>query len=169
MLDLPTRRRIVAYITANPGTSARAVQRGLGMGWGETAYHLRRLVAAGELDRDRDGRRDFYFPRRTPVEDRRILRASRGEVPGRILRELADPDGRSFRELVEELGIARSTVAFHLRVLVLTGDVLVEAGSALRYRARSPDRVRALLVRRPPGISDLEDRFAESFGGLVRD
>lgn len=169
MLDLPTRRRIVAYVGDHPGTSARGVQRGIGLGWGETAYHLRRLVAAGELARDRDGRRDFYFPPAFDAEDRRLLRAMRGEVPRRILLALTVPEGRSFHALVEGLDIARSTIAFHLRILLLTGEVERDPGTVPRYRARAPDRVSALARRYPIGPPDLEERFSESFGGLVRD
>ncbi len=75
LVKLPTRRRIVEYVTENPGTSGREVQRKLDLGWGETAYHLGRLVRGGVLRKESTGHRDYYFPLALTLADRRIFQA----------------------------------------------------------------------------------------------
>jgi predicted transcriptional regulator len=61
LAEQPTRRRIREFILSHPGASAREIQRSLALAWGETSYHLRRLLDGGVLVRDRAGRRDYFW------------------------------------------------------------------------------------------------------------
>ncbi|MCI4366558.1 MAG: helix-turn-helix domain-containing protein [Thermoplasmata archaeon] len=170
MLELPTRRRIAAFVADHPGTSARALQRGLGLGWGESTYHLGLLVNAGHLARERAGRRDYYFPSELSEADRRLLIAFQGPVPRRLLVTLGHHPGLTFTELAAELAIARSTMAFHLRFLLLSGLIEVERlGGDRRYRVLDEGRVLDFAKRYPAEGSGWAERFSETFGGLLRD
>lgn len=171
MLDLPTRRRIFDFVAAHPGSSARTVQRGVGLGWGETAYHLDQMRRAGLLHRERGGRRDYYFPADMVPIDRQLLLSMQSAVERALLVELARFPGLTFRELVARLGVGKSTAAFHLRFLVALGIVDVESSGPLRrYRARRPDLVLRLYGSFRDSFEEpWVDRFSSTWGGLVRE
>jgi predicted transcriptional regulator len=171
VLDLPTRRRIFDFVAAHPGSSARTVQRGVGLGWGETAYHLDQMRRAGLLHRERGGRRDYYFPADMVPIDRQLLLSMQSAVERALLVELARFPGLTFRELVARLGAGKSTAAFHLRFLVALGIVDVESSEPLRrYRVRRPDLVLRLYGSFRDSFEEpWVDRFSSTWGGLVRE
>lgn len=165
----PTRRRIVDYVTAHPGSSAREIQRGLGLGWGETAYHLLRLVRGGALRKESTGHRDFYFMPVLTLADRKIVQALHSPTERALLAKLLERTPLRAGDLQEGVGVGRSAVYFHLRHLVeltVVEDVY-EEGDRL-FRISQPDRVRGLLAVQQESWGDrLVDRFASSYAGLV--
>ena len=170
MLDLPTRRRIFDFVREHPGSSARTVQRGVRMGWGETAYHLDQMLRAGLLHRERGGRRDYYFPADMLPIDRQLLLSMQSAIERALLVELARVPGLTFRELLERLGTGKSTVAFHLKFLVALGIVDVDvAGTSRHYRVRRPDLVLRLYGSFRDSFEDRWiDQFSSTWGGLTR-
>jgi predicted transcriptional regulator len=171
VLELPTRRSIFEFVREHPGASARTIQRGLGMGWGETAYHLDQMLRAGLLYRERGGRRDFYFPADMLPIDRQLLLSMQSAVERALLVELARFPGLSFGDLMERLGVGKSTLAFHLKFLVALGIVEVDATNVTRqYRARRPDLVLRLYRSFRDSFEDRWiDRFSSTWGGLTRE
>ncbi|MCI4368573.1 MAG: helix-turn-helix domain-containing protein [Thermoplasmata archaeon] len=168
LLEQPTRRRVVEDVSGHPGTSAREIQHRLSLGWGDTAYQLDRLTKAGAIRRERGGRRDYYFASEITWEDRKILRALNSPTQQALLLALAGSPSSSFAELQGKTSVSKSTVSFHLTVLLRQGtaETFQSAGSR-RYRAPRAERVRELLrVHRESFGSRIVDRFAESFGGL---
>jgi predicted transcriptional regulator len=171
VLDLPTRRRIFDFVGQHPGSSARMVQRGLGLGWGETAYHLDQLLRSGLLHRERGGRRDYYFPAEMQPVDRQLLLSMQSAVERALLVELARFPGLTFPELGVRLKLGKSTAAFHLKFLVALGLIEVESsGTVRRYRARRPELVLRLYSSFRDSFEDRwVDRFSSTWGGLVRE
>jgi len=171
LVDQPTRRRIVDCVAQNPGVSGRDVQRRLNLGWGETAYHLGRLVRGGALRKESTGHRDYYFPLLLTLEDRKILQALHSPTERAILAVLLDHPGLDSAGLLEVLQVGRSTIYFHLKHLLKEG--LVEeyhADGGRRHQARRPDRLREMLgVYRETWEGRLVDRFAESFAPMMSD
>ena len=167
----PTRRRILDEVRERPGSSGRDVQRRLQLGWGETAYHLERLVEGGALRRERGGGRDYYFTVDVTWEDRRLFEALRSPMQRQIAMTLVRQPGRSFSELQDSLGAGKSTISYHLARLTERNEVETfhEAG-VRRYRLRRPARVEQLLRSYQTTFGDeLVDRFVESFSGLFPD
>jgi predicted transcriptional regulator len=171
VLELPSRRRIFDFVREHPGASARTVQRGVGMGWGETAYHLDQMLRAGLLHRERGGRRDYYFPTDMLPLDRQLLLSMQSPVERALLVDLARFPGLTFRELVDRLGAGKSTLAFHLKFLVALGIVEVDvAGASRHYRARRPELVLRLYSSYRDSFEDRwVDRFSSTWGGLTRE
>ena len=171
MLDLPTRRRIFDFVGEHPGSSARTVQRGVGLGWGETAYHLDQLLRAGLLHRERGGRRDYYFPPSMLPVDRQLLLSMQSAVERALLVELTRFPGLTFRDLVVRLGLGKSTAAFHLKFLLALGLVDVDSATSMRrYRVRRPDLVLRLYRSFHDSFEEpWVDRFSSTWGGLVRE
>jgi predicted transcriptional regulator len=171
VLELPTRRRIFDFVGKHPGSSARSIQRGLGLGWGETTYHLDQLLEGGLLHRERGGRRDYYFPSDMPPVDRQMLLSMQSTVERALLVELSRFPGLTFRELVARLGSGKTTIAFHLKFLVAVGTVDVsDSRSGRRYHARRPDVVLRLYGSFRDSFEERwVDRFSSTWGGLTRD
>jgi predicted transcriptional regulator len=170
VLDLPTRQRIFDFVREHPGSSARTVQRGVSLGWGETAYHLDQMLKAGLLFRERGGRRDYYFPADMVPADRQLLLAMQSAVERGLLVELARSNGLSFGELGDRLKVGKSTLAFHLKFLLALGIVEVDvAGSTRAYRVRRADLVLRLYGSYRDSFEDRWiDRFSSTWGGLTR-
>ncbi len=168
VLQLETRQRIFGVVRKNPGFSAREVQRQLGLGWGETAYHLDRMAEAGVLRRERAPNRDFYFASEVTWDDRRYLVFLRGEATRSILLALIENPGLSPADLAEKLGIARSTVYFHLTRLVRGGLLEGRLDNATRrYRVAQPEQaIRLLRTYRENFGEEIVSRFAEIFGAI---
>jgi predicted transcriptional regulator len=170
VLELPSRRRIYEFIGGHPGSSARSVQRGVGMGWGETTYHLDQLTTAGLLLRERGGRRDYYFQPSIGPVDRQLLLVMQSAVERALLVELSRFPGLGFGDLMSRLSLGKTTTAFHLKYLLALGLVNSEvAGAKRRYSVRRPDLVLRLYTSFRDSFEDLwVDRFASVWGGLVR-
>jgi predicted transcriptional regulator len=170
LLELPTRRRIYDFVGEHPGSSARSVQRGVALGWGETTYHLDQLAQGGLIRRERGGRRDYYFHTSIGPVDRQFLLVMQSAVDRGMLVELSRFPGLGFGELMTRLSLGKTTTAFHLKYLVALGLVNTEiAGTKRRYSARRPDLVLRLYVSFRDSFEDRwVDRFASVWGGLVR-
>ncbi len=168
VLELESRRRMYAVVARNPGSSARDVQRVLGLGWGETSYHLDRLVEAQLLRRERTPNRDFYFARDVTWEDRRSLVFFRRRTSREILLALyARPDLTAY-EVADRLGLGKSTVSFHLARLLSAGLVESQRPEASRrFRVANPEQVRRLLqMYRDSFREEVVGRFAEVWGSI---
>jgi predicted transcriptional regulator len=170
VLDLPTRQRIFDFVREHPGSSARTVQRGVNLGWGETAYHLDQMLRAGLLFRERGGRRDYYFPADMVPSDRQLLLTMQSAIERGLLVELARSNGLSFGELGDRLKVGKSTLAFHLKFLLALGIVEADpSGSTRTYRVRRPDLVLRLYGSYRDSFEDRWiDRFSSTWGGLTR-
>ena len=139
-----TRDRILEDVRGHPGSSARDIQRRLGLGWGDTAYQLDRLSQAGEIRRERGGWRDYYFAPELTWADRRTVQALRSPAERRLALAALDHPGSTFTDLVQFSGLARSTASFHLRKLAeLNVLALNSAGSGAQFAVVDPDRLRS--------------------------
>lgn len=143
------RSDILACVTSFPGIHLRDVERRTGLSLGHVLYHLDRLERMGVVVSARDnGFRRFYASRHVGRGEKRYLAALRHEVPRRlVLRLLERPGPRTHKELQEELGVAGSTLSFHLQRL-LTSGVLVRtrSGASNLYALADPTVAERELV-----------------------
>jgi predicted transcriptional regulator len=169
--DPTTRLEIQTFVVTHPGASAREVQRSLSLGWGETAYHLDQLLATSTLMRERAGRRDYFFPKDTKLEDRRLHIAFQSSAERALLLTLVKDPDLSFSELADQLRMSKSTLSFHLKFLVATGSVRISTVAGVRrYHLDQPDRVKQLYRKYRSSWGDRWiDRFTSAFGGIMRD
>jgi predicted transcriptional regulator len=168
-LNLENRRRIYESIATNPGTHVREMERALDMQPGLLSYHLdyiekRKLVRAED-----DGHRKMYFVIDRFIEkDRRTLGALRQESPRRILMHLLVNGPTSFQNLQTEMGLAKSTLSYHLKRL--RGIRVIEVTKMEKemvYRVDDADRVADLLIGIQESLSsDAVDRFADIWNKL---
>lgn len=155
------RKQVYDAVRRWPGIHPRALERNLGVSAPLVQYHLKNLEKAGWVEGREQGGYTRYWPAREAVvreEDRPLLGMLREEVPLHIALLLLDHGALTHGALVEALGMAKSTVSYHLAKLAQAGLVEREPGSA-RLRLAQPDRVHALLLAYSP-TPDLVDAMA---------
>jgi predicted transcriptional regulator len=169
-LNLENRRRIYEYVSANPGTHVREMERALGMQPGLLSYHLDYLEKRNLMRSEDDGHRKMYFLSDRFIEkDRRTLGALRQESPRKILMHLLVNGPTSFQNLQTEMNVAKSTLSYHLKRL--KGIKVIEVTKMEKemvYRVEDGDRVADLLIGIQESLSsDAVDRFADIWNKLA--
>jgi predicted transcriptional regulator len=156
------RRAIRRHIESNPGVHFNELARNLGIATGQAQYHLRRLRRAGGLDTAEVRDRTHYFPEGyDPWEQRTIALLRRETVRGIIVAALEEPEP-SAAALATDLGVARSTVSWHVSTLVDAGvaEKCYDEHGRSHIRLTRPDETRRLLDEVSPSAPDrLVDRF----------
>lgn len=166
LLALESRRRLFQHLRRNPGQFLRELQRELGMGMGVLEHHLDLLVRQGLVTVEVDGQKRFY-PVEVAAPDRTLLGFLRQAIPRQVLMALASgplPRG----EVVARLGLAPSTVQYHLQRLADSGLVSVQKGGrdAVYQLERTDDVVRLLVWYRSSFLDRLVDAFVEGAEGM---
>jgi predicted transcriptional regulator len=129
VLDNKTRYALHGIITEKPGIHYSAIKDEFGLSNGEAAYHLDVLERENFIRSVRDGRLKRFYSSRTKVpKDRRMTPE---EIRETILEVVKENPDISQMELIEELGVDRDTVGYHLRELVKEDQL--EADKQWRY------------------------------------
>ena len=135
VLDNPNRARILELIRAEPGIHFQDLSRKASVGRGTLDHHLRKLVDAELVTVRRTSGYSCCFPKGTGAIDRRLMDAApvlRSQGGRAVLEVVARRPGASSRDLAVELGLAPSTVSYHLKRLETAGLVLPAAGMGVR-------------------------------------
>jgi predicted transcriptional regulator len=163
-----TRERIADRVTADPGIHFSELVRELNLAPGQVQYHLRRLddrVVAADLYG-----RTHYYPSTVDERDRRVLAALRRETARDALAVLLRRGPTPPAAVADELGVARSTLEWHLDRLV--AEDLVRKSRDRRGRVTlvlaDPDWIGAHLDAVEPSLPErLVDRFDRLLDGLL--
>lgn len=148
-----TNRRdtIAAYIDATPGAHFSKIRDDLGLGTGETQYHLRKLETASRVESDRDGDYRRYFAAgQFDQRDREILGQLRRSTPRKLVIALLTNPDRSAGEIATH--VDRSPAAISQAAAQLEAASLLDREGG-DYAIIDPERTIAFLVR-----------YAQSFG-----
>lgn len=132
VLEHPQRARLLDAVQADPGVHFQELSRRLGLGHGVLEHHLRKLVDAELVVVRRSAGYTCYFPKAT---DRRVMDAApmlRSGGSRAVLAAVAQRPGTSSRDLAAHLGLAPSTVSYHLKRLETAGLVLPDARAGVR-------------------------------------
>jgi predicted transcriptional regulator len=135
ILKHPNRARINELIRAEPGIHFQDLARRVGLGRGTLDHHLRKLVDAELVTIRRSGGYACCFPKGSGAIDRRLMDAApvlRSQGGRAVLQVVARRPGTSNRDLAMELGLAPSTVSYHLKKLELAGLVLPDPAAGVR-------------------------------------
>lgn len=166
-----TRTRIRDHVRANPGRHFNALARELDLAPGQVQYHLRRLLGE-DLIRETYYGQTHYYPAACGPWDRGAYALARRETARRILVALLRRGVARPGAVAEELGVARSTLEWHLSHLVEQGLVEKRRGERNRVSlalARPADTAR-VLDRVDPSLADrLLDRFQRLVDRLLAD
>jgi predicted transcriptional regulator len=162
-----TRERIADRVAADPGIHFSELVRELNLAPGQVQYHLRRLDGVDAADLYG---RTHYYPSTVDERDRRVLAALRRETARDALAVLLRRGPTPPAAVADELGVARSTLEWHLDRLV--AEDLVRKSRDRRGRVTlvlaDPDWIGAHLDAVEPSLPErLVDRFDRLLDGLL--
>lgn len=156
------RSTILGCVSKHPGVHLRSIERRTELPLGQVLYHLDRLERMGLIMSQRDaGFRRYYLCSEIGRAEKKYLAALRHRVPRQVLLRLLDDEGLAHKDLQARVGVAGSTLSFHLQRLV-GSNVLVRdrAGTTNRYRVAEPDLARRVLVYYRESFQDEDvDKF----------
>jgi predicted transcriptional regulator len=165
-----SRTEIERYVTHNPGSHFNAIVDALDQATGQVQHHLSRLVREDRLDRAALYGRTHYYPTGYDQWEREALALLRRETARSIVVRLLAEDGRRPAALADDLGVARSTVEYHLGRLTDSDVVEKRRDDAGRVTVhiRRPQATAHLLSAVDPGYADrFVDRFMQLVDGLL--
>ena len=161
-----TRNRIATYVRTHPGVHFNELVATLDLAPGQVQYHLHRLLNNDVFVREALYGRTHYFPPKYDAWERGVLSLVRRETTRDILAYLIEHGPSRPDPVSDDLGIARSTLEWHL-------DHLVEQ-EVVEKRRDARSRV-TLVLARPEATGwllqeitpSLPERFVDRFARLV--
>ncbi len=156
VLSHPLRADIYGYIRMHPGTSFSVIAEETGINRGTLHYHLYILLREGKISERKEGGYTTYFENggRYSPDEQRILSRLRAGTGGEICRFLALRCGATRPEIARRMGIAPSSVSWHLSRLNSSGIVVSEkVGRKTTYRLTS-DAAALLCTCTPDGARE---------------
>jgi predicted transcriptional regulator len=156
-----TRVTIAEAVRDHPGIHFNELVRSLDLASGQVQYHLERLRKEGSVVVERVYGRTHFYPPAYDEWERRALALLRRETAGDVVASLLANGPTRPGRVADELGIARSTLEWHLDRLVDHG--LVEKrrrGGRVTLAVDESERAVELLREADPTLRDrLVDRF----------
>jgi predicted transcriptional regulator len=166
-----TRSDIADHVRANPGVHFNAVVRALDLAPGQVQYHLRRLRSDGSVVAEEVRGRTHLYPPRFDDWERAALAMFRRETARDVLAHLLDAGETTPARVADELGVARSTVEWHLDEL--TDRDLVDKrreGNRVWLELTRPEETADLLAEITPSLPErMVDRFTRLVDELVEE
>lgn len=160
------RTEVAHYVSEHPGVHFSAIVQNLDQATGQVQHHASRLVRGDELERLSIYGKAHYFPPGFDDWQKEALALFRRETSREIvLALLADGDAAP-GALAEDLGVARSTLEYHLERLV-DRDVVVKRHDDrghVTVALTRPEDTAVLLAEAEPTTAD---RFVDRFMRLV--
>jgi len=163
--QLDLRRRLVRLVEQYPGLHLRELARQSDISEALAGYHMDVLVAEEIVTAQADGVYKRFYPSKgpSPTEtEKDLIRILRQRVPLQIVLHLLDAKQIGHGDLTQRLGLAKSTVSYHLGKLRDAGLIAERTGSLF---LAEPKRIERLLLRWEPP-RDLTDSFADLWEGF---
>jgi predicted transcriptional regulator len=158
-----TRDRVRRRVHERPGLHHNRLGRELDLAAGQLQYHLRRLQEDSEVVAEQVGGKTHYFPTEFDPWERRALAFLRRESARAIIVRLYADGPTRPESLADELGLARSTISWHVSKLVDHGIVEKSPDSPMTVSLANPRRTAELLEAVSPSLPDrLVDRFVRT-------
>jgi predicted transcriptional regulator len=167
-----TRHRIRAHVEANAGVHFNELVRESGFAAGQVQHHVRRLIDEGRIVRDEFYGQTHYYPPEYDEWERAALALFRRETVREVVVYLVEHEPTDPGTVASDLGIARSTLEYHLGRLVKQGIVekRYDDRNRVLLRLANPERAGRLLSLVTPTVPDrLVDRFTRLVDGLLED
>lgn len=161
-----TRARIRRQISRRPGVHFNELVRTLDVAPGQVQHHTRRLARDGAINATSFYGRTHYYPPEFDAWECGALALFRRETSRDALGYLLESGPSRPQTVADELGVARSTLEWHVDHLVEQDVVEKERDSRNRVTlvVSHPDRTRDLLRAVSPSMPD---RFVDRFTRLV--
>ncbi|PKK81788.1 MAG: hypothetical protein CVT47_00660 [Thermoplasmata archaeon HGW-Thermoplasmata-2] len=125
ILENPTRRQIFNAIQRNPGINMSQISKRLGIGWGTTVHHVKKLEAAMKVHvEDRNNERCFFENGgEFPVDSMAAAAALKDSTAKGIFGYIRKKPGASQKDVAAHFGIRPSLVSWHVTRLEKEGII----------------------------------------------
>jgi len=157
-----TRESVLDRIETAPGVHFSQLVRDLDIAPGQVQYHVKRLGRSGKLDSYRFSGRTHYYLSTYDDREQRVIAILRRETDRDLVRFLIDNESASPTAVASHLGVARSTLEWHLERLT-EYDVVEkrydERNHVTLTLANPEEAFRFLVVIDPTAPDRLVDRF----------
>ena len=167
-----TRDRIRIAVEDDPGVHFRELVRTLDVAPGQVQYHVRRLRRADAILAQSHRGRTHYYPPTYDDWERRAIATLRRETAREIVASLLERGPADPTTVTEDVGVARSTLEWHLDALV-DADIVTKRrgeGNRVTLEATRPEATAELLATVAPSLAGrLVDRFERLVDSLVED
>jgi PKD repeat protein/predicted transcriptional regulator len=128
VLDHFERGRIFEHIRKNPGDSYSSIRRTLGLKNGALAHHLRVLERHEYIISKRDGMYKRFYPKGMKIPE-----GTHKSIQENILEMIMSNPKISQKEIAERMGIDRSTVNYHIKILLAMGVIRSEKSGRIKF------------------------------------
>ena len=128
VLDHFERGRIYEHIRKNPGDSYSSIRRTLNLKNGALAHHLRVLETHEYIVSKRDGMFKRFYPRGMKIPE-----GQHKSIQQNILEMIMSNPKISQKAISERLGVDRSTVNYHVKILMAMGVIRSEKEGRVKY------------------------------------
>jgi len=151
-LELETRRKIYDLVAKNPGLHLSKIAGILKMRVSLVEYHLAYLVKNQVVKAVKEaGYLRFYVKGKVGTEDKQVLSILRQEVPLRIMLFLLKNVRSQHKDILQNIGVAPSTLSYHLKKLNKYGLITVKTyGDEKGYSVTDREKVVNILVQYKP-------------------
>lgn len=166
------RARIADAVAEAPGIHFSELVRTLDLAPGQVQYHVRRLRGEGSVREERLYGRTHYYPPSFGEWERGAIALLRRETARDVVAYLLAEGPSGPASVADDLGVARSTLEWHVGRLEERGLVEKERDARNRVTlvAARPEATVRLLATVEPTLPDrLVDRFARLVDSLLAD
>lgn len=123
LLKNAQRKRILEFITDNPGIHYRAILDDLELPMGVLSYHLNRLEKGQYIKSRQDGMYRRFFIKSTRTEMRFFLSG----IQESILSVIKENQGISQSKIARKINVSRKVVNYHVNILDQAGLIYMES------------------------------------------
>jgi predicted transcriptional regulator len=161
-----TRTRVANHVAAYPGVHFNELVRSLDLAPGQVQHHIRRLVDVGVVEREEIYGQTHYYPPEFDEWERGALALFRRETTRDVLGYLLEHGDSKPADVADAVGIARSTLEWHLDHLTERDVVRKERDihNRVTLTLARPEATATLLDTVSPS---LPERFVDRFTRLV--
>jgi len=159
VLGHPVRSTVYRYIQTHPGIPFAAIARETGINRGTLHYHLYVLLREGLITEQQEGGRTTYFENSGMYssEEKIILSHLQSGAGGSICLFLSRQRGATRTEIARWMGIAPSSVSWHLSRLSRSGIIAAEKSGRMTIYRLTAGADSLLCTRMPKGTRDARD------------
>jgi predicted transcriptional regulator len=163
---------ILNCVEENPGIHFNELVRSVSLATGQVQYHMYSLIEEGEIGDMNLYGRTHYYPEDYPEKDRGAVALLRRETAREVALYVVENGESRPDEIADELGIARSTLEWHLGRLAEQGLVEKEHQPDNHVTVSAVDEKRTveMLSDISPSVPDrLVDRFITMVDRIIEE
>lgn len=141
LLENGRRARLFEFIRHNPGARLGEISKALGLPWGSTLHHLRKLRSERLVTFKQTGHHKCYFINGSGLSEHQMTAVSvlKGDTLQRIARFIEAHPRTNLKDLASAMQISSPLAAFHVRKLEIAGLVVKQRdGKEIRLEMAGP-------------------------------